>query len=62
MYWEQTAVNGVSSEIGIKKGVRLGVLLSSNFYNLYEKIFREIEDMPVVVILRSKYKYCKICR
>ena len=55
MYWEQTAVvrtkNGVSSDFKIKKGVRQGCVLSPNLYNLYtEKIFREIEGMPGVVI------------
>ena len=55
MYWEQTAVvrtkNGVSSGSNIKKGVRQGCVLSPNLYNLYsEKICREIEGMPGVVI------------
>ena len=55
MYWEQTAVvrtkNGVSSGFKIRKGVRQGCVLSPNLYNLYtEKIFRDIEGMPGVVI------------
>ena len=55
MYWEQTAVvrtkTGVSSGFKIKKGVRQGCALSPNPYDLYtEKIFREIEGMPGVVI------------
>ena len=55
MYWEQIAVirtkTGVSSVFKIKKGVRQGCVLSPNLYNFYiEKIFREIEGMPGVVI------------
>ena len=55
MSWEQTAVvrtkNRVSSGFKIRKGVRQGCVLSPNLYNLYsEKIFREIEGMPGVVI------------
>jgi len=55
MYWEQTAVvrtkTGVSSGFKIKNGVRQGCVLSPNLYNLYtEKIFREIEGIPGVVI------------
>jgi len=55
MYWEQTAVvrtkTGVSSGFKIKKCVRQGCVLSPNLYNLYtEKIFREIEGIPGVVI------------
>ena len=55
MYWEQTAVvrtkTGVSSGFKIKKDVRQGCVLSPNLYNLYmEKLFREIEGMPGVII------------
>ena len=55
MYWEQTAVvrtkTGISSVFKIKKGVIQGCVLSPNLYNLYtEKIVREIEGMPGVVI------------
>ena len=55
MYCEQTAVvrtkNGASSGFKIKKDARQCCVLSQNLYNLYtEKIFREIEGMPGVVI------------
>ena len=55
MYWEQTAVvrtkTGVSSGFKIKKGVRQGCVLSTNLYKLNtEKICREIEGMPGVII------------
>ena len=53
MYWEQTAVvrteYDITEEFQIKKGVRMGCVLSPSLFNLYtEKIFREIEDMEGV--------------
>ena len=66
MYWEQTAVvrtkNGISSDFKIKKGVRQGCVLSPNLYNLYtEKMFREIEGMPGVIIGGVNMNNFKIC-
>ena len=52
MYWEQTAVvrteHVITEEFQIKKGVRQGCILSPSLFNLYTKIFREIEDMEGV--------------
>ena len=66
MYWEQTAVvrtkNGISSGFKIKKGVRQSCVLSPNLYNLYtEKMFREIEGMPGVIIGGVNMNNFKIC-
>ena len=50
-YHYKLQITGVSSGFKTKKGVRQGCVLSPNLYNLYtEKIYREIEGMPGVVI------------
>ena len=44
--------HSITKEFQIKKGVRQGCVLVPSLFNLYTKIFREIEDMEGVNVGR----------
>ena len=55
LHWKQTAVIRIGSQmdeyVEIMKGVRQGCVLSPDLFNLYsERILRELEDIPRLVV------------